>query len=133
MVTVAMGGALAAHRSPALVAMAIARSRFCEFLAPSLFQPPEQFCLPGILSLPDVLLESPMSHILSALAINAEMKAALAGAESPAGFVPDLVRNLESCDWQRCEDLRERRCLKAGSVAALRCRGPALGFRMAGS
>ena len=77
MVTVAMAGALTAHRSLPLISMALSRAQFCELLAPSLSEQPAQFYLLGILSLLDVLLETPLSRILQVLPITPAMKSAL--------------------------------------------------------
>jgi EAL and modified HD-GYP domain-containing signal transduction protein len=118
LVTVAMAGALAAHRSPAVLSMALARARFCERLAPCLAELPGPFYLLGILSLLDVLLESSLDRILQALPLSPEMKSALAGDASPAGCTLALARSLESCDWQRCEELQHQLGLAEGSVAA---------------
>lgn len=117
LVTVAMAGALAAHRSPALLSMALTRARFCELLAPSLSEQPAQFYLLGILSLLDVLLENSLSRILQSLPISAEMKAALGGDGSSGGRALGLVRNLEGCEWERCEELQGSLGLAEGVVA----------------
>jgi len=118
LVTVAMAGALAAHRSPAVLSMALARARFCELLAPSLAEPPGPLYLLGILSLLDVLLECPLDRILRSLPLSQEMKSALAGDASPAGRTLALVRGLEACDWQHCEELQHDLGLGEGSVAS---------------
>ncbi|HEX4065207.1 MAG TPA: HDOD domain-containing protein [Acidobacteriaceae bacterium] len=118
LVTVAMAGALAAHRSPAVLSMALARARFCELLAPSLAEPPGPLYLLGILSLLDVLLECPLDRILRSLPLSPEMKSALAGDASPAGRTLALVRALEACDWQHCEELQHDLGLGEGSVAS---------------
>jgi c-di-GMP-related signal transduction protein len=117
-VTVAMAGGLAARRSPALVAMALARAQFCELLAPSLAAEPAQFYLTGLLSLLDVLLETPLARILESLPVAPSMKSALAGDKSSAGRALDLVRSLEACDWQRCEQIQLELALAEGAIAA---------------
>jgi EAL and modified HD-GYP domain-containing signal transduction protein len=119
MVTVALAAVLCGHRPPALVSMALARARFCELLAPGVQQDPSQFYLLGMLSLLDALLETPMPRILNALPLNYEMKAALLGEPGPLSAVLALVQSLESCDWARCEDLRQSLGLTESAVAAM--------------
>ena len=118
MVTVAMAGVLSAHRSPALISLALSRAQFCELLAPSLSAEPAQFYLLGILSLLDVLLETSLDRILENLPINPAMKSALAGDTSVGGRALDLVRSLEACDWSRCEQIQHQLGLAEGSIAA---------------
>jgi c-di-GMP-related signal transduction protein len=117
LVTVAMAGALAAHRSPAVVDMALARARFCELLAPSIGGQPPQFYLLGILSLLDVLLETTLDRILQSLPVSPAIKGALAGDASPAGHALSLVRHLEACEWTQCEELQHSLNLAEGAVA----------------
>jgi len=119
MVTVAMAGALAAQRSPALIAMALSRARFCELLAPALGERPAQLYLLGILSLLDVLLETSMSRILQTLPVSPEMKSALQGDHSALGNALELVRCLECCDWRQCEDLQHSLGLAEGAIASI--------------
>ncbi len=119
MVTVAMAGALSSHRSLALISLALSRAQFCEMLAPSLSGEPEQFYLLGLLSLLDVLLETPLERILQSLPIAPAMKAALGGDDSNASHALDLVRGLESCDWHRCEVIQHSLGLAEGAIAAM--------------
>ncbi len=83
MVTVAMAGAVASQRSPALISMVLTRARFCELIAPSIAEDPAQLYLLGMLSLLDVLLQTPFPRILQSIPISNEMKLALAGDLSP--------------------------------------------------
>ncbi len=119
MVTVAMAGALSSHRSTALISLALSRAQFCELVAPSLSAEPAQFYLLGLLSLLDVLLETPLDRILQTLPITPQMKSALAGDESAGGRTLDLVRSLESCDWHRCEVIQHKLGLAEGAIAAM--------------
>lgn len=119
MVTVAITSALAAHRSSALVSMALVRARFCELLAPSLSAPAPQLYLLGMLSLLDVLLEMPIDRVLESLPIDEEMKAALRGDPHPFGPVLELVRCLESCDWQKCESARQSLGVSESAIATM--------------
>jgi len=119
MVTVALAGLLTGHRPPALVSMALARARFCELLAPSIGQTPQQLYLLGMLSLLDALLETPMSRLLKSLPLSCEMKAALMGEPCPLTPALDLIHALESCDWRRCEALRASVGLDESKIAAM--------------
>lgn len=119
MITVAMAGALSAHRSTALISMALCRAQFCELLARALRGEPAQFYLIGILSLLDVLLETPLERILETLPITPAMKSALTGDASPAGRALELVRSLEVCDWHRCEQIQMELGLPEGVIAAM--------------
>lgn len=119
MVTVALAGLLSGHRPPTLVSMALARARFCELLAPSIGQTPQQMYLLGMLSLLDALLETPMARILKTLPLGCDMNAALMGEPCPLSPALDLVRALESCDWQRCEALRASIGPEESEVAAM--------------
>jgi c-di-GMP-related signal transduction protein len=118
MVTVAMAGALSAHRSQALLTMALSRAAFCELLAPSLSVEPAQYYLLGILSLLDVLLETSLDRILETLPISPQMKGALLGDHSIGAHVLDLVRSLEACDWNRCDQIQTQLRLAEGAIAA---------------
>lgn len=119
MVTVAMAGALSSQRSPALISLALSRAQFCELLAPTLSAEPAQFYLLGLLSLLDVLLETPLERILETLPITPAMKSALTGDASHASHALDLVRSLESCDWQRCEAIQQNLGVPEGAIASM--------------
>jgi c-di-GMP-related signal transduction protein len=119
MVTVAMAGVLAGRRSSALLSMALSRAQFCELIAPSLAADPAHFYLLGILSLLDVLLETSLDRILETLPVSPAMKSALMGDDSNAGCALELVRSLESCDWQRCEVIQHRLGLAEGAIASM--------------
>jgi c-di-GMP-related signal transduction protein len=118
MVTVAMTGAVGSQRSPALLAMVLTRARFCELIAPFLGEDPAHLYLLGMLSLLDVLLQTPLHRILETLPISQSMKMALAGDQCPAGLALELIRSLESCDWTRCEGVQQRLNLADGAIAS---------------
>jgi EAL and modified HD-GYP domain-containing signal transduction protein len=119
MVTVAMTGAAGSDRSSALISMILTRARFSELLAPALSEDPAQFYLLGMLSLLDVLLETPFHRILQSLPISTEMKLALAGDQSPASLTLELIRSLESCDWDHAEEIQHRLGLAEGEIALM--------------
>ncbi len=118
-VTVAMAGSLTNLRSSPLISMILARARFCELLAPSLSENPPAFYLLGMLSLLDVLLNAPLFRILQSIPISPMVKSALEGDRTPAGRTLDLVRSLESCNWQACEQLQFLMNLPEGFIAPL--------------
>ncbi|MGA7523306.1 MAG: HDOD domain-containing protein [Acidobacteriaceae bacterium] len=118
MAIVAVAGALAGDRSATLLSMALSRAHFCELLAPSVDELPARMVLLGMISMLDVLLETPLSRILQTLPISPEMKAALSGDESGPGRVLLLVRSLESCDWQRCQETQRLLGLEEGFIAS---------------
>ena len=118
MTTVAVVSALASDRSAALVSMALSRAHFCEMLGPSLGEVPARMYLLGMISMLDVLLQTPLPRILDTLPISSEMKAALAGDDTASGRVLLLVRSLESCDWQRCQEAQRLLGLEEGLIAS---------------
>lgn len=119
MVSVAVVGALAGESSTPLLSMALVRARFCELLAPFIGAAADELYLFGLLSLLDVLLETPIERILEALPIKPEMKSALAGKPSEQPSPLALLRSLESCDWMQCEALAGGAGLSEGAVAAI--------------
>jgi c-di-GMP-related signal transduction protein len=105
MVSVAAASSLAGSLSTPLLAMALTRARFCELLAPQFALPPAELHLLGMLSLLDVLLETPIDRILEELPISPAMKGALSGQPGSLRSALDLASCLESCNWSRCEAL----------------------------
>lgn len=119
MVSVAAASSLAGNRSTPLLSMALVRARFCELLAPHMGASAGEQYLLGLLSLLDVLLETPMERILEELPVGAEMKAALAGQSSSELLPLDLMRRLESCDWTECDGIVRTIGLGEETIAAL--------------
>lgn len=117
LISVAMTGAMGSQRSPALISMILTRARFCELIAPTLREDPAELYLLGMLSLLDALLQTPFPRILQSIPISNPMKLALAGDSSPAGLSLALVRGLESCDWNRCEEIQHQLGLAEGAIA----------------
>jgi EAL and modified HD-GYP domain-containing signal transduction protein len=118
MATVAVAGALAADRSATLLSMVLSRALFCELVAPAVSEPPARMYLLGMISMLDVLLKAPLSRILQTMPISSAMKAALMGDESGPGHVLLLVRSLEACDWQRCQEAQRLLGLEEGLIAS---------------
>jgi EAL and modified HD-GYP domain-containing signal transduction protein len=117
LITVAVTGAMADPRSSAIVSMVLTRARFCELLAAAIGQDPAELYLLGMISLLDALLQTPIARILKAIPISSEMKLALAGDHTRAGLSLALVRGLESCDWERCEEVQQELGLAEGVIA----------------
>lgn len=118
-VSVAVAGALAGNRYTPLLSMALVRARFCELLAPRIGEASEELYLLGLLSLLDVLLETPIERILEALPIGPGMKSALAGKPSQGLCPLQLIRCLETCDWTGCEAIIRGSDLSEDAVAGL--------------
>lgn len=116
-VSVAVAGAVAGNRFTPLLSMALVRARFCELLAPHIGEAADELYLLGLLSLLDVLLETPIERILEALPIGPGMKSALAGKPSRQLGSLQLIQCLESCDWTRCEAMVRAAGLSEEAVA----------------
>ena len=106
-VTVALAGLAVGTQSQAVVDMALERARFCELLAPLMNESPSRLYLLGMLSLIDVILAIPMTQVMGALAVDAEMKAALSGEKNSLSLALDLIRCHESGDWQAYEVIKD--------------------------
>lgn len=119
MVSVAVAGALTGNRSTPLLSMALVRARFCELLAPHIGAAPDELYLLGLLSLLDVLLETPIEFILDLLPIGPDLKSALAGNRAQAVPPLRLIRCLETCDWAQCEAMVRAAGLSEDAVAGL--------------
>jgi EAL and modified HD-GYP domain-containing signal transduction protein len=119
MVSIAIASALTGNRSTPLLSMALVRARFCELLAPHIGAEPDELYLLGLLSLLDVLLETPIERILQAIPIGPELKSALAGKPRGRLCPLQLIRCLESCDWTECEAIVRTAGLSEDAVSAL--------------
>lgn len=119
MVSVAVATALAGNRFTPVLSMALVRARFCELLAPRIGAAEDELYLLGLLSLLDVLLETPIERILEELPLGPEMKSALAGRPSHGLCPLELVKCMESCDWPRCEAMAQAAGLSEEVVAGL--------------
>ncbi|HTV16366.1 MAG TPA: HDOD domain-containing protein [Acidobacteriaceae bacterium] len=119
MISVAAVGALAGKSLTPLLSMALVRARFCEQFALRIGAASDEFYLLGLLSLLDVLLDTPIERILEALPIGTDMKSALTGKSSHKPCPLELVRGLENCDWTQCEAAVRAAGLSEESVAGL--------------
>jgi EAL and modified HD-GYP domain-containing signal transduction protein len=119
MVTVALPSVAAREQTKAIAHMALERAKFCELLAPLIGESASRLYLIGMLSVIDVILGTPMTQIMEAIPIDAEMKAALTGKKSKLTSVLDLVRCHETGDLDGHEQLQRELGLserKASSI-----------------
>jgi len=87
---------LAWDRTPELVRVALVRAKFCELLADR--QKADDYFLAGLFSLLDVMLEQPMSELVSELPVSAECRQALLGTENDISGLLERCRMLESAE-----------------------------------
>lgn len=91
-----------------LVATALIRGRFAEFLAKDFNQPGGWLFMLGVLSLMDAILEQPIELIANQLPLAEEVRSALMGEPGPLRNCFDLVLAYEAADWDKCVALCEQ-------------------------
>ena len=103
--TLAMGQ----RKSSDLVLSSLVRARFCELIAPKVEHGQSDLFLMGMLSLIDVILETPMGVVVDGLALDADTKAQLLGgkthAKTPLSPIYDLMVAREAGDWETVTSL----------------------------
>src|SRR6185369_7672446 len=87
---------LAWDRTPELVRVALFRAKFYELLADR--QKADDYFLAGLFSLLDVMLEQPMSELVSELPVSAECRQALLGTKNDISGLLERCRMLESAE-----------------------------------
>jgi len=96
-------------KSSDLVLSSLVRARFCELLAPKVEHGQSDLFLMGMLSLLDVILETPMGVVVDGLALDADTKAQLVGgkthAKTPLSPIYDLMVAREAGDWETVTSL----------------------------
>jgi c-di-GMP-related signal transduction protein len=102
LVSVAASCVLSQDQPTALITLSLERARFCELLAPLVSEDPKEQFMLGLLSLIDVMLETPMDEVVSSLPLREEAKAALLGAVNRASVPLCLIRSFESGAWGGC-------------------------------
>lgn len=100
-----------------LVLSALVRGRFGELLAPHVEHGESDLFLLGLLSLIDVMLETPMADVLEKIPLDQETKFVLMGQASSLRPVYQLMLAHESGEWQAAGDLSERLHLNTEEVA----------------
>jgi EAL and modified HD-GYP domain-containing signal transduction protein len=106
---------------PILVAMALIRGAFCEYLAPLVGEAkrqPDYFFL-GLLSSIDVLLRRPMRVILAELPIAPDVSAALGGEQNSMRDVLQTVISYEQGNWEEFAGLAKKLALKEEKLSEL--------------
>jgi c-di-GMP-related signal transduction protein len=106
------------ERPSELVLNALARARFCEQLSPKINHGTSDLFLMGLLSLMDVILETPVSRILENLPLDHETRAVLLG-ESGSVLMPvyQLMLAQEAGDWQNASRIAKDLKLNESEVA----------------
>jgi c-di-GMP-related signal transduction protein len=101
LVTVAMAGSFAKRQPHALLALSLQRARFCELLAPHLNQNSVEQYLIGLLSLLDVILQTPTSAIVDLLPLRPAVRSALLGERNAEAVPLSIAKCYETGDWDR--------------------------------
>lgn len=78
------------------------RARFFELMAPYTAEDPAEQYLFGLLSLMNVMLDMPVSDVISVLPLRQELKIALAGEHNMVSASLNLLESYEDGDWNRC-------------------------------
>lgn len=104
-ITLVIALAESTTRSPDLFYLALTRAKMCEHLAKASGWTNESIYFnAGLISLLDVLLEIPMSIILSELPLSSAIKNAVLHFEGRTGAALQCAINYEQVDWQKIED-----------------------------
>lgn len=101
-----------------LVLSALVRGRFCELLAPRVPHAESDLFLMGLLSLIDVMLETPMTAVLEKISLDAATKSVLLGQPSILQPVFQLMLAHESGKWEAAAALSGGLRLDADDVAS---------------
>jgi EAL and modified HD-GYP domain-containing signal transduction protein len=99
--TVTMAASFGKRQPHALLALSLQRARFCELLAPHLNQDPVEQYLIGLLSLLDVILQTPTSAIVKLLPLRPTVRSALLGEHNEAAVPLSIAKSYETGDWHR--------------------------------
>ena len=100
-----------------LVSLALVRARFCELLSPKALHRDCDLFLMGLISLMDVLLDTPMPRVLEQVPLDHEIKQVLLGRPSLLQPVYQLMLAEEQGQWVQLEELARRLHLSEGEVA----------------
>lgn len=101
-----------------LMAASMIRARFCELIAEpaGLRARQSDLFMMGLLSLLDTLLDRPMGELLSPMLLPSDVKATLAGAQTPLGNIYALAVARERADWERAIGLSREVGLQQDAV-----------------
>jgi c-di-GMP-related signal transduction protein len=100
-----------------LVLCALVRARFGELLSSLVKHGESDLFLLGLLSLLDVMLETPMSEILEKIPLDAETKAVLRAEPSVLRPIYQLMLAHESGEWQEARALCDKMHLDPDAIA----------------
>jgi EAL and modified HD-GYP domain-containing signal transduction protein len=100
-----------------LVLCALVRARFGELLTPLTRHGESDLFLLGLLSMLDVMLETPMSEILDKIPLDAETKAVLRGEPSLLRPIYQLMLAHESGEWEAARAICDSLHLETDTVA----------------
>jgi c-di-GMP-related signal transduction protein len=101
-----------------LVLCALVRARFGELLAPLTPHGESDLFLLGLLSMLDVMLETPMSEILEKIPLDSETKAVLRGEPSLLRPIYQLMLSHESGEWEAGQGICASLHIDPDTVAA---------------
>lgn len=104
-------------KSSELVLSALVRARFCELISPRIAHGDSDLFLLGLLSMMDVILETPMERVLESVPIDRESKAVLLGAASRLRPLYQLMLAQESGEWASAGELCRQLHLSESEVA----------------
>jgi EAL and modified HD-GYP domain-containing signal transduction protein len=104
-------------KSTELVLTALVRARFCELLSPKIQHGDSDLFLMGLLSLMDVILETPMVQVLDSVPIDIECKSLLLGGASRLRPIYQLMLAHESGEWDSAQQLAREMGLVESDVA----------------
>ncbi|WP_416306396.1 EAL and HDOD domain-containing protein [Neptunicella sp. SCSIO 80796] len=93
------------NKPPELIHLSLVRAKFCELIADSKgeFNNPPMGFLVGLLSMLDALLDQEMAVLVNKLPISDELKQGLCGMEGRLNNYLNLVKALESANWQNVQ------------------------------
>ena len=100
-----------------LVLSALVRARFCELLSPKIAHGDSDLFLMGLISLMDVILETPMQQILDNIPLDQETNAVLLGGASRLRPLYQLMLAQESGEWPAAAELASHLHLDENEVA----------------
>jgi len=100
-----------------LVLSALVRARFCELLSPKIAHGDSDLFLMGLISLMDVILETPMQQILDNIPLDQETNAVLLGGAGRLRPLYQLMLAQESGEWAAASELASHLHLDENEVA----------------
>jgi len=106
------------EKSSDLVLCALVRARFGELLAPLVPHGDSDLFLLGLLSMLDVMLQTPMTEILNKIPLDLETKSVLRGEPSTLRPIYQLMLAHESGEWDAGREICDHLQLSADAVAA---------------